>query len=421
MAICKYYLEGRCRYGNACRFEHRQGDQPVRAFGSGGSSGGGWQNSNQHSGNKDGNPLMTLANQLTPASIQADMSNSECPDWRLSCYSPIRSAPNLLDGADNLEMSFEEARMACYAASKPPGNFQDYERTMFMLMEKSEQRIRHLLSNLPAAISQMKQLCRTTDGTFNSSSTSNTFNTSSAFGSNNPTTNMNSAFGSNTNSAFGSNNYSSGQSSAFGGSSSNQSSAFTSTKKVTPTMGGGGGDLTPVFGQSAFGSSNNQNLNTANTGSAFGQSAFGNTNTNSSQYNNNNAFGSAFNQNTNQSTPMNSAFGTVNNPQAATTSAFGSAFGQVTPSTATTTSAFGQVTNNTSGFGTSTAPLANTGFGINTNSSSNNTLAESNQIIVPSILSSEYTVEDIEAFQSGNFVFGQIPELEPPPHLRMRQ
>jgi hypothetical protein len=36
MAICKYYLEGRCRYGNSCRFEHRQGDQPVSAFGGGG-------------------------------------------------------------------------------------------------------------------------------------------------------------------------------------------------------------------------------------------------------------------------------------------------------------------------------------------------------------------------------------------------
>jgi hypothetical protein len=116
---------------------------------------------------------------------------------------------------------------------------------------------------------------------------------------------------------------------------------------------------------------------------------------------------------------MNSAFSAINNPQTQpTSSAFGSVFGQANPST----SAFGQIANNTSGFGSIGFDTnTNTNISSNTLMSTNTNPMKSNQDTVSSIPASEYTKEDIEAFQSANFVFGQIPELEPPLHLRMRQ
>ncbi|SPQ24285.1 8240401d-6c40-43cd-a661-6df2218d238b [Thermothielavioides terrestris] len=79
MTVCRFYQQGYCRYGNACKFEH-----PPK---------GGQQNYNRF-GVFDSPPYPGL----TADAIQRDLT-SELPQWILSCYGPGRDAPEQLWGA----------------------------------------------------------------------------------------------------------------------------------------------------------------------------------------------------------------------------------------------------------------------------------------------------------------------------------
>jgi hypothetical protein len=48
------------------------------------------------------------------------------PGWRLSCYGPVGGVASLFGVPENIEMSFEEARLAYYTASKQPGGLQQH-------------------------------------------------------------------------------------------------------------------------------------------------------------------------------------------------------------------------------------------------------------------------------------------------------
>ncbi|KAH7246177.1 hypothetical protein BKA59DRAFT_477389 [Fusarium tricinctum] len=110
MAICKFFQQGNCKFGNSCRFEHvtpNNRNQPSNRFGA---LGGG---SNQNLAEKYN---------VTVDTIERDLIN-EVPHWILSAYAPGRDAPQQLFGGFPREQSFEELRLH-YMMGKATGNEQ---------------------------------------------------------------------------------------------------------------------------------------------------------------------------------------------------------------------------------------------------------------------------------------------------------
>ncbi|KAK4233630.1 hypothetical protein C8A03DRAFT_38652 [Achaetomium macrosporum] len=143
MAVCRFFQQGYCRYGNNCKFEHPQGGQQnYNRFGALGGQ------TNQGTGARaaDTPPYPGL----TVDAIQRDLSN-ELPQWILSCYGPGRDAPEQLWGGYPREQSPEEIRMHFMMgqmAGNPQGALNDIEA----LYQNARQQIQHALSNIPAAI-----------------------------------------------------------------------------------------------------------------------------------------------------------------------------------------------------------------------------------------------------------------------------
>ncbi|KAH6845672.1 hypothetical protein B0I37DRAFT_380834 [Chaetomium sp. MPI-CAGE-AT-0009] len=148
MTVCRFYQQGYCRFGNACKFEH-----PPK---------GGQQNYNNNN-NRFG-ALSGQSNQgmsgrasdsppypgLTADAIERDL-RAELPGWILSCYGPGRDAPEQLWGGYPREQSFEEIRlhfMMGAMAGNPQGALNDIQS----LHQNAQQQIQHTLSNVPMAI-----------------------------------------------------------------------------------------------------------------------------------------------------------------------------------------------------------------------------------------------------------------------------
>ncbi|KAK4187660.1 hypothetical protein QBC35DRAFT_229762 [Podospora australis] len=151
MAVCKFYQQGNCRYGNSCKFEHPRQDNNR----------GGWQQSNNrfgalaggqsNSGNKSGRQADTTKYPgLTEDGIRADLT-TELPQWILSCYSPTKNSPVNLFGNYPREQSPEEIRMYYMMGAmsgNPDGALADIQK----LHQVAQDQIQNTLSNIPAAI-----------------------------------------------------------------------------------------------------------------------------------------------------------------------------------------------------------------------------------------------------------------------------
>ncbi|KAK1760307.1 hypothetical protein QBC47DRAFT_366859 [Echria macrotheca] len=140
MAVCKFWMQGNCRYGNNCRFEHPP------------------QNSQQQSsnrfdmfnkpalGNRQGDPPYNLNAEL----IQRDLTTDR-PQWILSCYGPGKDAPEQLFGGPLREQSFEEIRLH-YMNGAQAGNPQGAMAEIEGLYNNAQQQMQNALSNLNAGI-----------------------------------------------------------------------------------------------------------------------------------------------------------------------------------------------------------------------------------------------------------------------------
>ncbi|KAL2150444.1 hypothetical protein VTH82DRAFT_7007 [Thermothelomyces myriococcoides] len=144
MVVCRYYQQGYCRFGNACRNEHppKGGQENYNRFGA--LSGQG----NRGMGGRA--PDTPAYPGLTAEAIERDL-RSELPQWILSCYGPGRDAPEQLWGGYPREQSFEEIRlhfMLGAMAGNPQGALNDIQN----LYQNAQQQIQHTLNNIPAAI-----------------------------------------------------------------------------------------------------------------------------------------------------------------------------------------------------------------------------------------------------------------------------
>ncbi|KAI5818791.1 hypothetical protein BZA77DRAFT_306411 [Pyronema omphalodes] len=335
--ICKFFEQGRCSYGNHCKYQHIQRHNTF---------GGPSQQQQQQS--RDNYLPATVD------AINADLTESMASSgtmWILSSYGPGKNPPCQL--IDEKDVSFEEMRVMAYQA-QAEGTLPAYEQHWNNLNSQAQMQIQSILSNLQGAINFLNQAQQNRESKYRYNTPGGEHqgpmpqfgqplqqqqNNANPFGQPaaapaqaNPFGQPQSAFGQPTQptSAFG-------QPSPF-------AAAASTTQQPTPAFG------QPTFGQpsapqSAFGQqSTGQSAfgQTSTLGaapkSAFGQPAFGQTSTPQS------AFGQT-------STPQ-SAFGQSSFGAAVPKPAFGQpAFGQSTALGASQASPFSQSQQQTSAFG----------------------------------------------------------------------
>ncbi|CAM1504055.1 Fc.00g016460.m01.CDS01 [Cosmosporella sp. VM-42] len=143
MAICKFFSQGYCKFGNNCRFEHPSATnnrpQTSNRFGAFGAASGGGNQSN-----------LSNSYNISPDVIEKDLT-SEPPQWIFSAYAPGRDAPGQLFGGFPREQSFEELRLL-HLIAKAAGNEQQAVNQAQELWKESKQQMENAARNSKEAL-----------------------------------------------------------------------------------------------------------------------------------------------------------------------------------------------------------------------------------------------------------------------------
>ncbi|KAL2868615.1 FG-nucleoporin nup42 [Aspergillus lucknowensis] len=162
MVICTYFQQGRCKYGNRCRFEHpgqqQQTFQSGNRFGALSGGGGGFSTPccGRASSGQSQQPQQSQQSQngygVNANDIKTDLTPGKGrPEWIFSCYGPGRNAPRQLFGGPQRELSFEELRLRHYeaAAFGNPGPAIQEAETLY---REAVNQMEVVLKNLDAAV-----------------------------------------------------------------------------------------------------------------------------------------------------------------------------------------------------------------------------------------------------------------------------
>ncbi|OIW26718.1 hypothetical protein CONLIGDRAFT_683672 [Coniochaeta ligniaria NRRL 30616] len=142
MAICRFYQQGYCKFGDSCRFEHPGANRQPQSTNRFGALSGGTSSA---MGRQQEHPY-----NLSKEVIQRDLSE-ERPAWILSAYGPGRDAPEQLFGGYPREQSPEEIRLH-YMQGLMAGNPQAAINEIDGLNQTAQQQIQAALANLDGAI-----------------------------------------------------------------------------------------------------------------------------------------------------------------------------------------------------------------------------------------------------------------------------
>ncbi|KAJ5220424.1 CCCH zinc finger domain protein [Penicillium chermesinum] len=146
MTICKYFQQGRCRYGDGCRYEHPGSGNTVSSGNRFGALSGGFGGQTSVQTPK-GNKLT-----LNVSDIKADLTEKKNrPDWIFSSYAPAPDVPRLLFGGPQREQSMEEMRLRHYEATAA-GNMDQAVQEAQALWQESMKQMEVALNDTQGAI-----------------------------------------------------------------------------------------------------------------------------------------------------------------------------------------------------------------------------------------------------------------------------
>ncbi|CAH0564740.1 unnamed protein product [Brassicogethes aeneus] len=273
MVVCKFFLQGTCKFGNTCKFDHTLSDpyHYVNPNAGGGTSilrqpAAAYVKPNQTSAPID---TATLVKSVVNEAIAAEKGGQ----WPLTCYAPFKEKPAFPGLEDT---SFEEVRLGFYEA-RDNGALDQYTRKIQEMLQTRMMQLKALQNPSPDIVKILQNIYDTPVNGANNfagnafpSPTAN--NTPFGGNSNKPfVQTTNSVFGGNSTSVFGG----FPQNSQVGGSIFQNAAPQQSTFQPQPQQSIFGGQTTSPFGSApqsnAFGGS------PQNTASIFSPTPFGQT------------------------------------------------------------------------------------------------------------------------------------------------